>query len=130
MPANVYECLLLLDSNKYNADPSGVVGAIHAILEKHKVEVLASRPWEERRLMYQIRNHKKGSYYLIFFKAEGSALKPIREDFALYEPIVRYLPLKIHPKMVEPMLTMAKDEHALALRAPGLSDEADPIPTR
>lgn len=130
MPANVYECLLLLDSNKYNADPSGVVNAIQAILEKHKVEILASRPWEERRLMYQIRHHKKGSYYLILFKADGASLKPIQEDFALYEPIIRYLTLKIHPKMVEPMLSIARDEHALALRAPGLADEADPIPTR
>ncbi|HMP57944.1 MAG TPA: 30S ribosomal protein S6 [Gemmatales bacterium] len=122
--------MLLLDSGKYNADSAGVIGAIHAILEKHKVEVVASRPWEERRLMYQIRHHKKGTYYLIYFKSDGTTLRPIQDDFALFEPIIRNLVLKIHPKMIEPMLNMAKDEHALALRAPGLADDVDPMTGR
>ncbi len=124
MPANVYECMILIDSAKYNADANGAIEAIHAILAKQKVEILASRPWDERRLMYAVEGHKKGTYFLIYFKAEGAALEPIRADFALHEPILRSLILKMHPKLVEPMLTIAKDEHAgVALQAAGLAEE-------
>lgn len=127
MPANVYECMVLLDSAKYNADHDGVVGALHAILEKHKVEIMVSRPWDERRLMYPVEGHKKGTYYLIYFKGEGSALEPIRADFALNESILRSLILKIHPKLVEPMLNVARDEHAaVALQAAGLAEDDIP----
>lgn len=124
MPANVYECMLLLDTAKYNNDAAGTIDAIHAFLNKQKVEILATRPWDERRLMYPVEGQKKGTYYLIYFKGEGSALAPIRADFALFEPILRSLILKIHPKLVEPMLTVAKDEHAaVALQAAGLAEE-------
>ncbi len=126
MPANVYECMVLFDSNKYGNDAAGVVGQVHGALEKHHAEVLASRPWDERRLAYPIGGHKKGSYFLIYFRAEGKNLKTLKEDFALNETILRTLILKIDPKLVETMLALARDEHALAVQAPGLAEEPAP----
>lgn len=123
MPANVYECMILFDSNKYAADREGVVNQVHNLLEKHNCTVLASRPWDERRLTYPIGHHKKGMYYLIYFQAEGKSLIPLQADIKLNESIIRTLILKIDPKLVDTMLAMAKDEHAFALQAPGLADE-------
>lgn len=124
MPANLYECMVLLDSAKYNADAAGTVDAIHAILTKHKGEIVVSRPWDERRLLYPIEGHKKGTYFLIYFKSDGATLEPVRADFALNETILRSLILKIHPKLAEAMLAVARDEHAgVALQAAGLAEE-------
>jgi small subunit ribosomal protein S6 len=115
MPASVYECMFLLDTSKVAGDVQAAAKQLHAILEKHQVEILASRPWDERRLMYPIENQKKGLYYLTYFRAEGKALQPIEQDVALNETILRSLTIKIHPKLVETMLALARDEHALAL---------------
>lgn len=121
--------MLLLDSAKYNADASGVIAGVHAMFEKHKGEILISRPWDERRLMYAVNGHKKGTYYLIYVKIEGRALEQITHDFSLYEPILRHLTIKIHPKLVDAMLNVARDEHAaIALHAPGLSEEVEGVP--
>lgn len=125
MPANVYECMLLLDSGKYNGDAAGVIGGIHGTLEKHHAEVLASRPWDERRLAYPVNGQKKGTYFLIYFKGDGKVLKPIEHDFHLNESILRQMTLRIDPKLVDTMLALARDEHALAVQAPGLADDVD-----
>jgi small subunit ribosomal protein S6 len=115
--------MLLLDSNKYNNNPRGVIDQIHALLAKHNIELLASRPWDERRLAYPIGNHKKGMYYLIYFRSEGKNIRPLEEDFKLNEAIIRTLILRHHPKLVDTMLALARDEHALAVQAPGLAEE-------
>jgi small subunit ribosomal protein S6 len=115
MPANVYECLFLLDTNKVAGDVHAAAQQLHAILERNQAEVLASRPWDERRLAYPIRNHKKGLYYLIYFRTEGKNVVGVERDCALNEMILRMLVLNIDPKLVEAMLAMARDEHALAL---------------
>jgi small subunit ribosomal protein S6 len=120
--------MLLLDSNKYGQDGQGIVKSIHTILEKHHAEILASRPWDERRLAYPIRNHKKGTFYLIYFRSEGKALTPIEHDFDLNEAIVRQLMIKIDRKLVDMMLTLARDEHAYAVQTPGLQDEPVDVP--
>lgn len=117
MPVNSYECLFLLDSSKVAGDVPGAVAQLHATFEKHKAEVQASRPWEDRKLAYPIQGQKKGLYYLMFVRADSQQIEPIEHDFRLNENILRMQLINIHPKWAETMLTLAKDEHALALPA-------------
>jgi small subunit ribosomal protein S6 len=115
MAANVYECMFLLDSNKVAGDVNAASKQLHAILERNQAEVLASRPWDERRLAYPVKKHKKGLYYLTYFRAEGKTITGIERDCALNETILRTLILAIDPKLVDAMLTMARDEHAVVV---------------
>jgi len=108
--------MFLLDTNKVSGDVPAAAKQLHAVLEKHHAEVLASRPWDERRLLYPIKKHKKGLYYLTYFRTEGKNLIPINRDYKLNEMVLRSLMLRVEPKMVETMLTLARDENALALQ--------------
>src|SRR5439155_1311853 len=78
---------------------------------------LAYRPWDERRLAYPIAKHKKGLYYLMYFRSEGKNLAPLEHDMALNEMIIRSMILKIDPKLVDTMLALVKGEHAPALHS-------------
>jgi small subunit ribosomal protein S6 len=122
MPANVYECLFLLDTNKVAGDVPNAAKQLHTLLEKNQAEILASRQWDERRLAYPIKNHKKGLYYLMYFRTEGKNLLNLERDLALAEVVLRYMLLKIDTKLVDTMLALARDEHALALQ---MAPEAD-----
>ena len=116
MPANVYESMFLLDTNKVAGDVPAAAKQLHTILERNQAEILASRPWDERRLAYPIKGHKKGLYYLMYFRTEGKNISSIERDCALNETILRALILNIDPKLVEIMLQLARDEHAVALQ--------------
>lgn len=116
MPANVYECMFLLDTNKVAGDVPNAAKQLHALLERNHAEMLASRPWDERRLAYSISGHKKGLYYLTYFRSEGKNIVGIERDCALTELILRTLILKVDPKHVDIMLQLARDEHAVALQ--------------
>jgi small subunit ribosomal protein S6 len=116
MAANVYECMFLLDTNKVAGDVQNAAKQLQTILERNQAQILASRPWDERRLAYPIGKHKKGLYYLTYFNAEGKILANLKRDFGLTEMILRHLILKVKPQMVDTMLALAKDEHALALQ--------------
>jgi small subunit ribosomal protein S6 len=116
MPANVYECMFLLDTNKVAGDVPNAAKQLHALLERNQAEVLASRPWDERRLAYPIDGHKKGLYYLTYFRSEGKSIVGIERDCALTELVLRTLILKVDPKHVDIMLQLARDEHAVALQ--------------
>ena len=132
MPVNVYECMFLLDTNKVAGDVPTAAKQLHGILERNQAEVLASRPWDERRLAYPISGHKKGLYYLTYFRTEGKNIATIEHDVALNETILRALILKVDPKHVDIMLQLARDEHAVALQTvteppdeDGLGEEPD-----
>ncbi|HEV3261527.1 MAG TPA: 30S ribosomal protein S6 [Gemmataceae bacterium] len=117
MANNTYECMFLLDTNKVAGDVPAAAQQLHGILERNHAEVLASRPWDERRLTYPIKGHKKGLFYLTYFRTEGKNLVNIERDCALNEMILRSMVLRIDPKIESTMLAVARDEHALALQA-------------
>jgi small subunit ribosomal protein S6 len=117
MGQSTYECMFLLDANKVSGDIPAAAGQLHAVFERNHAEVLASRPWDERRLAFPIKGQKKGLYYLTYFKTEGKNLVGIEGDFALNEMVLRSLVIRIDPKLADTMLALARDEHALALHA-------------
>jgi small subunit ribosomal protein S6 len=132
--------MFLLDTTKVAGDIPAAVKQLHAILERNQAEILASRPWEDnRKLAYPIRGQKKGLYYLTYFRTEGKNVDAIERDFKLVELVLRMLVLKIDPKLVDIMLQLARDEHAVALQtvnAPpedelgGRGDDVDRGPRR
>lgn len=129
MPVNTYEGMFLLDSAKAAAAWDDTVNHVHGILTKHGSEIVASRQWDERRLAYPIDGHKKGTYLLTYFRAEGESLKEIVADCHLSEVILRELILKVHPKLEEKQVNqaMAYDPNA---EAEGGEEDGDDRPRR
>ena len=115
MPVNSYECLFLLDPTK-STDLEAVKTQLHGTLEKFGAEILASRKWDDRKLAYPIKGHKKGVYYLTYFKAESKRLSELEHDFRLNDVILRHMVSAIDPKWDEEMLAVARDDHRSALQ--------------
>ncbi len=107
MAVNTYEGMFLLDSTKVAVSWDDSVKHVHDILSKHQSEIVASRQWDERRLAYPVEGHKKGTYLLTYFKADGTTLKEIVADCHLSDVIIRELILKVHPKLVDHLVTQA-----------------------
>lgn len=129
MAATVYEGMLILDSTRYARDPEGVANQIHAILQESGGEILVSRLWEERRLAYPIKGHRKGIYWLVYFRLEGTRLGEIRHKYAINDSILRTLFLKVDPRIVDTLVAHARTgQFSTASRseAAGVSEESGP----
>jgi len=109
---NVYEGMYILDSNRYGRDHEGISGQIPEIIEKAGGQILVSRLWEERRLAYPIKGHRKGTYWLTYFRLEGEKLTEIQRQCQLSESILRVLFLKVEPRIVDALVEHAKAGHA------------------
>jgi small subunit ribosomal protein S6 len=107
LAVNTYEGMFLLDSTKVAVSWDDSVKHVHDILSKHQSEIVASRQWDERRLAYPVEGHKKGTYLLTYFKADGAQLKEIVADCHLSEVILRELILKVHPKLADHLVNQA-----------------------
>jgi small subunit ribosomal protein S6 len=105
---NVYENLVIFDPNKYAQDPGGVSGQIPELVAKCGGEVLVSRLWQEQRLAFPIDGHKKGTYWLSYFRLDGSKLVEFNRALRINDVVVRSLTLKVEPRLVEALVEHAK----------------------
>ncbi|MFP6587806.1 MAG: 30S ribosomal protein S6 [Pirellulaceae bacterium] len=110
MSATVYECMHILDSNRYARDPSGVQESVDSTVTKFDGEILVSRLWNEQKLAYLVDGHRKGTYWLSYIRIEGSRLVEMERAFQLNENVLRTLTLRLDERLVEPMVAHARGE--------------------
>ena len=110
MDQNVYEAMLIFDSNRFARDPGKLPKEIEELITSKGGEVLISRLWEDRKLAYPIRGQRKGTYWLIYFRANPDQIKPLNRQCEINEMILRQLILKVHPHLEEPILAHARGE--------------------
>lgn len=119
MSQNVYEGLFILDSNAYARDAAAVSGVVSQLIEGHEGEVLASRLWEERRLAYPIDGHKKGTYWLTYFRLDSQRLGEIQRQCNISDDVLRVMFLKVDPRLVDTLVAHATGQ---------VVDEPEPEP--
>lgn len=127
MPANVYEGLYILDPNRYSRDPAAVSNQLSEMITQVGGEVLASRLWEERRLAYSINGHRKGTYWLTYFRVSTDQLTTINRQCQLNENIVRSLFLKVEPRIVDTLVSHALTSGGPVVERRGPAAPAEPV---
>lgn len=120
-----YEGMFILDSGKFAGDPDAAGNEVLGIIEKVGGTAVTHRPWEDRKLAYQIGRHRKGLYYLTFFTAESTAVNEIRGIVKLNDNIVRHLILSHDKALFDQMVEMLGGGDAFRL----VSDDDTPSPT-
>jgi small subunit ribosomal protein S6 len=105
----VYEGMFILDPSKYARDPAATSQLVVDMITQHGGTILASRLWDERKLAYPINGHKKGVYWLTYFRMPGSGIVPLERQCEITDDIVRKLILKVEPRIADALV-----QHALA----------------
>lgn len=90
-----YEAMFLVDPVKHTEDAAATEKVVSALLEKHGAKVHKFERWDERKLAYDIKGHKRGIYLLSLFEMPGKNLRALRDDCELTETILRQLILRL-----------------------------------
>jgi small subunit ribosomal protein S6 len=101
--------MFILDPTKYSRDPAGSAQQVSDIITQHGGTILAARLWDERKLAYPIKGHKKGIYWLTYFSMEGGHLTALERQCEITDDIIRKLVLRIDPRIADALV-----QHALA----------------
>ena len=105
----VYEGMFILDPGRYSRDPGAVTQQISDLITQHGGTVLAARLWDERKLAYPIKGHKKGVYWLTYFRMPGDGLIPLERQCEISDEILRNLVLRVDDQIADALV-----QHALS----------------
>ena len=105
----VYEGMFILDPAKFARDPGAAAQQVADLVTSHGGTMLAARLWDERKLAYPIKGHKKGVYWLTYFKMPGGNLTALERQCEITDEIIRKLVLKVDDRIADALV-----QHALA----------------
>lgn len=113
MTLRQYEGMFLFDSG-FATDLSKAETEIKRILDRAEAEIVFCRKWDERRLAYEIKGHKRGTYMLTYFKCRPDIVVEIERDVKLSESILRVLVLQAEHVTSERMNEFSPEKRAEA----------------
>ena len=108
-----YEGMFLFDPT-FASDLTAARTEIERILQRAEAELIVCKKWEERRLAYTIKGHKRGCYVLTYFKAPPDSIPAIERDTRLSEHILRLLILRADDITEEKMNAPVPADQAVA----------------
>jgi small subunit ribosomal protein S6 len=93
LKTNQYEGMFLFGSAAAT-EPQAAEQTVRKFIEAHGGKILVLKKWDERKLAYEIRGNKRGTYFLSLFSSPPAAVGQIERDVKLSEDVLRCIILK------------------------------------
>ena len=90
----LYEGLFLFDANLAAKDWPGLEKHVGDLLQKNEADLVYSERWPDRKLAYEVKGCRKGTYFLTYFNAPGPAITTLHRDVQLSERVLRLMVLQ------------------------------------
>ena len=120
----LYEAMFIVDSGRAKDDYAKAEGECLNCITRHGAKIVKSLKWDDRRLAYEIGKSKRGTFILVHFDADPSAVAKIERQASLNENILRVL-VTVDEDGVETETGSAREraEAELSATAPVSADE-------
>jgi small subunit ribosomal protein S6 len=102
--------MFIFNANAYARNPAGAAKNMEDMVKNLGGELLASRLWNEQKLAYPIKGHRKGVYWLSYVKIESTQLPKFNRAIQLNDLVLRHLTVKIDPRLIDALVAAAKGE--------------------
>ena len=90
-----YEMLLILDSRPTDEEIAVVLTTLETTLKGLGAEVTKTENWGKRRLAYDIRKQREGTYAVLEVSAEPAMVKEFERQLRLNEKVLRFLSTQV-----------------------------------
>lgn len=94
---SIYEATLILDNREVKKGWRTLKGRLRDLLSRHGCKVVSARRWEDRKLAYEIKKQKRGTYFLSYLEHPnpGDTLFELDRDLLLQDFVLRHMILKV-----------------------------------
>ena len=72
-------------------DLEGALNQVRQIVERHGGQVIVLKRWDERKLAYEIKKQKRGTYVICYYSGPGESVSAIERDVNLSDNVLRVM---------------------------------------
>ena len=98
---NIYENIVILNAVLSDEEVTASLSKIKDLIVSNGGEVIKAESWGRRKLAYEIKKQNKGLYALLIYKSPSPAIKKLEEFYKVFDPVIKYMVIKLGPKQVK-----------------------------
>jgi len=98
---NIYENVVILNPSLSEDELKAAVEKIGDVIKGTDGEVLKVDIWGRRKLAYELNKQKMGYYVMFLMKAPSPAVKKIENYFKVFDPVMKFMVIRLGTKQVD-----------------------------
>jgi len=92
---DAYETIFVIKSGLTDDEATKIVEKVREMIPRSEGEVLALENWGRRKMAYEVRKEKKGTYAIVHYKGGGVTVGAVERFLRLDEAVLKYITVKI-----------------------------------
>jgi small subunit ribosomal protein S6 len=95
MVLRLYDVLVIADPRLTEEEVAQLLGRLQESATGLRGEVVSTENWGKRRLAFEIRKQREGSYLLLQLKAEPAVVREYERQLRLNESVLRFMTTRV-----------------------------------
>ena len=115
----LYESLFIIRASVSDQETTALIEKMKAVAEKTGAQFIKSENWGKKKLAYEVKRERKGTYVYFYFRAPNITVGELERSYRLEDTIIKFLTVHLKKELVP--RTAARDVIGGVCRWPGLT---------
>ena len=114
----LYESLFIIRPSVSDEETTALIEKMKAVADKTGAQFIKSENWGKKKLAYEVKRERKGTYVYFYFKAPNITVGELERSYRLEDTIIKFLTVHLEKELVP--RTAARDAIGGVCRWPDL----------
>ena len=105
----LYESIFIVRPTLSDEDTSKVIEKMKGVVEKSGATLLKSENWGKKKLAYEVKRERKGTFVYLNFKAEGGVVGDLERSYRLEDSVIKFLTVRLESQPPQPQQPAAPE---------------------
>jgi len=91
----LYESIFIVRPSLSDEDTTKIIEKMKGVVEKSGAAILKAENWGRKKLAYEVKRERKGTFVYLSFKSEGSVISELERSYGLEDSVIKFLTVKL-----------------------------------
>jgi small subunit ribosomal protein S6 len=106
----LYESLFIIRPSVSDEETNALIEKMKGVAERTGAQFIKSENWGRKKLAYEVRRERKGTYAYFYFKAPNNTVGELEHAYRLEDNIIKFLTVHLEKELVPRRVVEAPSE--------------------
>lgn len=97
-----YESIFIVRPTLTDDDTAKLIDKMKGVLEKTGASLLKLENWGKKKLAYEVKRERKGTFVYLYFNAKGDAINELERSYRLEDSVLKFMTIRLEKPLAPP----------------------------
>ena len=108
----LYESIFIVRPSISDDETNQLIEKMKGVLDKSGATLIKLENWGKKKLAYEVKRERRGTFVYLHFKAAGNAVAELEHSYRLEDSVMKFLTVKLeHGLLIQPVGPPKEADH-------------------